>query len=110
MHNGSSDYCLIPARFWIDFPYKTESISIRHGGTAPRPTTTSNDSKPKKQHVGLILLVVAIELTPFPFVDTDMREGSIYSDEGELSDDVWLVFYVYRVVVECDCRHLEENI
>ena len=86
-------------------------MSIRHGGTTPRVIniTTSKKSKQKTDHVGLILLVFAIELT-FLFVGADIREGSIYSDEGELSDDVWLVIYVYGGFVECDCRDLEENI
>jgi hypothetical protein len=60
---------LIPARYWIDFPYETESISIRHGGTTIRTFPPPEISKKKKKKkiidiVGLIFLFVTIELTP----------------------------------------------
>ena len=82
-HDGRSElFVSLPARYWVDFPYETESICIRHGGTTPRTfppppplkkqSKKSKKSKKKKPkeviNVSLILLVaVTIELIPFRF-------------------------------------------
>ena len=68
--NGSSElFVLISARYWTDFPYDTESISIRDGGTTPRTFPPPRPTKKKKKPavitiVGLIYLLSLIELTP----------------------------------------------
>ena len=74
-HNGSSElFVSLPARYWIEFPYETESICIRLGGTTPRtfppppPLKKKSKKKPKEvQVVSLVLLVVVtMELIPPP--------------------------------------------
>lgn len=59
-------------RYWTDFPYETESISIRDGGTAPRtftapPTPKKKSKKPPVVIVGLIHLFNIIDANPPPF-------------------------------------------
>lgn len=54
---------LIPARYWMEFPYETESISIRHGGSTPRipeeprkKKISKNSKKKKKLKAAMLAL------------------------------------------------------
>jgi hypothetical protein len=86
----SETTCLIICRrYWADFPYETESISIRDGGTSPRiepPPRTPKKNKKPVVIVCFFFFLATIDAKPFLDAGADMRERSIYCDEGKLSE------------------------